>query len=440
MTCCLSAGWIRAETRLAAAVMDGSMTPGVLTLAQARQIAFERNWDLLASKSDVDIATAQKIIAREFPNPTLSWSTAKVPADHNPASTRAGNDVWGRNYDTIFAINQLFEIGGKRSNRRAAAAAGLKAAEARLMDARRTLDLAVTQAYLNALLAQTNVNILRRSAESLRKEAKIAEARLNAGDISRADKSQIEIAAERLEMDAAAAETKARTSRIAVEILLGVTKPSGSWVPGDSLDSLATQPPLAAAEGTSGSLPFPMQRPDLMTVEANRQRAEADLKYQKALRIPDPSLLVQYEHEPPDQPNTIGFGLSFPLPLWNRNRGGIQAAQAARNQAEVQVQKTIATISAEISTAQTAYADAMARWQHSRDAILPKSEEVRKTVSFAYEKGGASLLDLLSAERNDNELRLATAQAAAEAANAAAALKAAWNITDISTNQTNHPK
>jgi cobalt-zinc-cadmium efflux system outer membrane protein len=53
---------------------------------------------------------------------------------------------------------------------------------------------------------------------------------------------------------------------------------------------------------------------------------------------------------------------------------------------------------------------------------------VRQTVSFAYEKGGASLLDLLSAQRTDNEVRLATAQAAAETAKAAADLKAALNV------------
>jgi len=40
-------------------------------------------------------------------------------------------------------------------------------------------------------------------------------------------------------------------------------------------------------------------------------------------------------------------------------------------------------------------------------------------------KKRGSLLDLLSAQRNDNDVRLATAQAAADTANAAAALRAA---------------
>src|ERR1051326_8518592 len=408
--------WAQVDTQYLPALKQ---TNAILTLANAKQISFQRNWDLLASRSDVDIATAQRIVAREYPNPTLSYSTTKVSVDNHTT----GSDYWSHNYDTIAAINQLFEIGGKRSSRKASAAAGFKAAEARLQDARRVLDLAVTKAYVGALLAQTNVQILKQTAESLRKEAQIADTRMKAGDISRAEKSQIEITADRLELDARSAETSAHTAKISVEVLLGAPQPAGDLTPGDSLESLAL-PPFLARERSLGAL-----RPDLLAAEATRQKAEADLRLQKALRIPDPTFLVQYEHEPPDQPNTIGLGFSFPLPLWNRNRGGIQAASAALNQAAVQVDKVKALIAAEIATADLAYTDASARWRHQRDLIQPKSAEIRQTIAFAYEKGGASLLDLLLAERNDNEIRLATAQAAADTANAAAALKAALNVS-----------
>jgi cobalt-zinc-cadmium efflux system outer membrane protein len=398
----------------------------VLSLAQARQIAFQRNWDLLAAKSDVDAATAQKIVAKEFPNPTLSLSTAKVSVDDHPASTTSGNGLWDRNYDSIAAINQLFEIGGKRSSRQKSAAAGLRAAEARLLDARRVLNQAVTRAYVAALLAGASVNILQQSAQSLRKEADIAGTRLNAGDISLADKSQIEIAAERLELDAATAKANALGARVAVENFMGVAHPSGQWVAADSLDEIAGQP-----ESPAGGLNI--ARPDWVAAEASLHRAEADLKLQKAMRIPDPTLLFQYEHEPPDQPNTVGLGFSFPLPLWNRNRGNILAAQAVRDQARQQLGKIEAQIAADIVTARTAYEDSAARSRRYREEIMPRSAEILKTVSFAYEKGGASLLDLLSAERNDNDVRLATAQAAADAATAAADLRAALNTPNTGT-------
>ena len=97
-----------------------------LSLADAQRLAFEKNWDLLAAAVGVDAATAQKIVAHEFPNPTLSLSSFKINVDNHPSSTPEGNGLWDRSYDTIFAINQLFEIGGKRRNRKASAQAGFE--------------------------------------------------------------------------------------------------------------------------------------------------------------------------------------------------------------------------------------------------------------------------------------------------------------------------
>jgi len=390
------------------------------SLAEAQRIAFQRNWDLLAAQSDVDLAVAQKIVAKEFPNPTLALSTQKIDVDRSSA-TRLGNGFWERSYDSIFAVNQLFEVGGKRASRKQSAAAGLEGAGARLQDARRVLNQAVAKSYITVLLADLNVQILRRSADSLRNEARIAETRFKAGDISLADRSQIEIAARRLELDADAARASAVTARIGDERLLGSGKPEGTWEPVDGLDNLAS-----ADVPQIGGLDIP--RPDWAAAEAARKKAEADLKLQRAMRVPDPTVFVQYEHEPADQPNTIGLGVSFPLPLWNHNRGNIMAAEAARKAAEQQVAKTRANIAAEIVSARVAYDSAEARLRQYQGEILQSSAEILKTVSFAYQKGGASLLDLLSAQRNDNEVRLATAQATADKANAAADLRAALNL------------
>src|ERR1700719_2626284 len=68
--------------------------PGRLSLADAQRIALERNWDLLAAAAGVDAATAQKIVSREFPNPTLAASSSKIKFDNQPSSTSDGNGVW----------------------------------------------------------------------------------------------------------------------------------------------------------------------------------------------------------------------------------------------------------------------------------------------------------------------------------------------------------
>ncbi len=411
------------QTQAAAAGPAGGVVPERLlqhlTLADAQQLAFQRNWDLLAAAAGVDAATAQKIVAHEFPNPNLALSTAFINVDGHPSGTSAGNGFWDRNYDTIFAINQLFEIGGKRHNRQNAAQAGYEVARAQFLDARRTLDLAVAKAYIAAAQAEENVRVLLESAGTLREEARLAEARLKAGEISSADRAQIEISAERFEQDAHAAQAAAAQARVALEVLLGIPAPNQQCVLVDTLETLVA---VAVPANTNGPA---LWRPDVVAAEATWRKAEADWRLQKANRVPDPTLQAQYEHNPPDFPNTVGFGVSLPLPLWNHNRGNILAAEASREQARLAFEKAKAQAAADLATALLGYADATQRWQNYRDSIRPKSEQVRKAKAYAYQKGGASLLDMLVAERDDNDVRLAAQQAASDAAAALVALKAA---------------
>ena len=391
--------------------------PADLSLADARQIAAERNWDLLAAAAGVDAAMAQRIVSREFPNPTFSASSVLINVDNHPSSTPAGNGFWDRNYDTILAINQLFEIGGKRRNRQASAQAGYEQARAQFLDARRVLDLGIARAYIAAALADRNASVLSNSAASLRKEAQLAEIRLKAGEISESDCSQIQINAARFEQDARTAEANAIQARVALEVLLGEPKPDGKIRLIDPLESMASQ---GLVEGRSSA-----GRPDILAAEAALRKAEADVGVQRANRVPDPTLLAQYEHQPPDQPNTVGFGVSLPLPLWNHNRGNILNSQAALEQARLALRKAEAQAAADLATAGITYQDAHKRLDNYRNQINPESEKVRNTVAYAYQKGGASLVDLLVAERGDNDVRLAAAQAAADTANAVAALEAA---------------
>ncbi len=397
-----------------------------LTLTEAKRIAFERNWDLLAAKSGIDAAQAQLIVAKEFPNPTFSYSTARIGSREN--STSEGNGLGDRNYDTIFSVNQLIEIGGKRHDRQVSGGAGLMAARARFYDARRSLDQGVTREYAAALLAAENARIWNQSAGMLRHEVEIAQSRLKAGDISDSDEKQIENNAAVFELQAKSAEATAIQARLSVEILMGVAKPKGDWIAKDTLEDLSTDLPLAAEANTNA------ERPDVLAAESVLRQSKSDLSLQRAMRIPDPTFSIGEEHNPPGggpPTDTLLIGLSFPLPLWNRNRGEIRAAQATVEQNTSALAKARAQAALDVATAESAYHEASTRLQRYREQILPKSQAVRESVAFSYEKGGASLLDLLEAERADNDARLAAAQAMSDTAGAAADLKAA---TEVMTN------
>jgi cobalt-zinc-cadmium efflux system outer membrane protein len=401
---------------------DISTNVPALSLADAQRLALQSNWDLLAAKSGVDSANAQLMAAKEFPNPTMSISTAKI-AGHDEA-TSLGNAYWNRGYDSIVSVNQLLEIAGKRRDRQTASREGARGAKARFHDARRILEQAVTKAYLGFLLAEENARTLTQSSEYIRREADIARARNKAGDLSDSDTKQILINAEQYQLQADSAKANAAQARAQLETLLGNSRPPEGWTPSDTLETLA-EAGAAEAVAPSGS----GERADVLAAAADLRSAEANLKLQKAMRVPDPTALLEYERNPmppgPPPPDTFGVGVSFPLPIWNRNTGNIKAAEAARDQSAIALGKARAQAALDLTNARIAYREASQRRQRYQTQIAPQATQVRESVSFAYEKGGATLVDLLDAERTDNDVRLAAAQALSDTASAAADLRAA---------------
>jgi cobalt-zinc-cadmium efflux system outer membrane protein len=377
------------------------------------------------AEAAVDAALGQLKVARELPNPTLGLSTAKISTDGVPEGTSLGNGVLDRSYDSIVSLSQLFLV-GKRGLLRDAASAGLNAAQSQLEDERRLLVEAVTQAYAAALAAGRQADVLTESAAKLRREADIAAHRYKAGDISASDKAQLEIAADQDELGAQAQRAAARTAVVTLEILLGNPAPKGDTPLSDSLEPWVRAIPRGLEDEPVGV------RPDVAAAESALAEAEANVTLQRRQRLPDVTASVQFERNPSAQPDTVGIGLSLPLPLWNHYTGEILAAKAARNQSEAQLDKVRIQAAADVTNARVAFHEAYLRLSRYEDSLVPKSAEVARSVAYSYEKGGASLLDLLEAERSDNLIRLAHVQAQADTASTAVALQSALGKLEAS--------
>jgi len=386
-----------------------------LTLEEAVRLASGRNPDLLAARADLESARAQRAAAVALPNPVLSYSTSKVPTDETRASTIEGNDFYSRSYDTVVSASQLVEIGGKRKDRRISADEGIAGATARLADATRLLGAAVVRAYTAAGVARASATIARETAASFGKTAELAREREAAGEISTSERAQIEIAAGRFLADAAQADLAFTNAARALGALLSMP----AAAPAEDLDDPGeiTGP---GPEGTPGDETLLASRPDLAALEAAARKAEADLALQKAFRVPDPTLLAQYEREPPAQRNTVGFGVSFPLPVLNLNGGAIRAAEVAVESARRDLARGQVRVRQDLAATRDAFETARTRALRLVNDLLPKAQAVRDTVRFAYEQGAASLLELLEAERNANDIRLAAVSARGDLAAARA--------------------
>jgi cobalt-zinc-cadmium efflux system outer membrane protein len=397
-----------------------------LTLAEVLRLASERNPDLLAARADLESARASRVTAIALPNPALTYSTSKIPADGSPADAAYGNGFYSRSYDTVVSASQLVEIGGKRRDRRVSADEGIAGTTARLADAARLLDAAAVRAYTTAGVARASATIARETAASFGKTAGLAEEREAAGEISISEKAQIEIAAGRFLADAAQADLAYANAARALGALLNMP----AVAPAEDLEAaneITSSGPTAMPDDDETLL---ARRPDLAALEAAVRKTEAELALQKAFRVPDPTLLAQYERQPPDQRNTVGFGISIPLPVFNLNGGAIRTAQIAVESARRDLARGRVRARQDLAATRDALETARARALRLVNELFPKSRKVRDTVRFAYEQGAASLLELLEAERNANDIRLAAVSARGDLAAARADFLAARAGTD----------
>ncbi len=99
------------------------------------------------------------------------------------------------------------------------------------------------------------------------------------------------------------------------------------------------------------------------------------------------------------QPPTITFGISATLPLFNRYRGEVAHARADLQTQEVSQKKVEAQIASDVSTAFSAFTRASSRLTRMKGRLLDRSARARDLVRLQYEKGAASLFELLDAQR-----------------------------------------
>jgi outer membrane protein, heavy metal efflux system len=146
-------------------------------------------------------------------------------------------------------------------------------------------------------------------------------------------------------------------------------------------------------------------RPDIRAAEAAREKARADQNLARANAWWDVTPQLEYKRTDTNE-NSFGFGLSLPLRIFDRNQGEIARTQAEVERVTAQRDATVAQIVSEIETALSALTVLRQRVESLRTVYLPKAEQARNTVEFAYRRGGVSLLDFLDAQRTYRETSL----------------------------------
>lgn len=370
----------------------------VLTVDRAVQLALERNIDVLVSRTGLDRAEANRLLAAAYPNPDYRFNQEGLSGRFE----REANNI------RYHRIEQVIEGFGKRRHRTGAGEAGVEEARAEFQDTVRLLIFELRKTFYEVLLVQANAETAAANLQRFGEVVAITASRFEQGQIPEADLIRTRVEALRFEDEVAAAGVASAATKTRLALLVGLDGPVE--VKG-SLEQDRDQVP-------AGSLPLADRlieqalaaRPDLAAVQARQRRAESEVNLNRALRYPNVTLGLQSEYsaglQGADDLSTFGFGVGVTLPIWNRNRGGIALAQADLRQTEARVSQQHRAIRAEIVTALEQFRVSAERAEAVRSRLLPQTRESLTIAEALYEEGATSLLQLLDAQRAFNEAQL----------------------------------
>jgi cobalt-zinc-cadmium efflux system outer membrane protein len=379
---------------LAGWAIAGLCAQQAFTWQEIRDRFEEANPALRAARIGVDESRAQEITAYLRPNPAVTGTLDQIdPFSTNPYRPFASALPF-------FSGSYLHERQHKRELRRESAQEATSIAASQLADQERTLLFNLRGAFVQTLQQKAVLAVTKDSLVYYDRLLAVSRDRFAAGDIARVDLLRLELQRVQFEADVQTAAVNLRTAKIQLLTLLNdrtsvdqfdVTGPfdfSGQSMPLEEFRRLALE-----------------TRPDLKAALQSVDKATTDHRLAVANGSTDPSFGMDFARNPPI-PAYFGVSVTIPVRIFDRNQGeklrtlrDIQRNERLRdaNQAQVfsDVDSAYATLNSNLTLLQP-----------YKSTYLRQAVEVRDTVSFAFQRGGVSLLDFLQAQQDYRSVQL----------------------------------
>ena len=366
-----------------------------LTWEQVRERFEQNNPTLLAGKINVEESKASEITADLRPNPELNLLLDQV----NLFSTHPFQPFSPALATTT--LSYLHERRHKRELRLESAKDSTAVATSAQADLERTLLFTLRGAFIQTLQAKAVLDVTRENLAYYDKVLEVSRERFHAGDIAQVDLDRLELQRVQYESDLQAAEVSLRTAKIEMLALLNDRTPIEQFEITGTYDFADQVQPLADLRQAAVDT-----RPDLKAAAESVDKAKADHKLAIANGSTDPTFTFDGGLNPPID-HYIGFGVTFPLRVFDRNQGEKLRTQLDIERNQRLVAAAQAQVFSDVDSAYAALSSNLALLRPYKQKYLEQAVRVRDTIAFSYQHGGASLLDFLSAQGEYRTVQLA---------------------------------
>ena len=366
-----------------------------LTLQTLEQMALSNNPAVSQSSARVQALRGKWVQVGLPPNPTAGYTAGEV-----------GND--GRAGQQGGYVGQTFITAGKLQRDRAVVAAEIARAEQQLAATQRRVLTDVRKSYYQALLAQRRVELAEELLQVTSDAAEASKSLVEAEEIPVAGLLQTEI---RQENSRVFLRTAKNAQEQAWRRLSAVV--SGPVLPQQALEGDVTKLP-EQLDWQDQLVRLQSESPEIAAAVADMERARRALNRASVEAVPDISTQVSVQYDAASDYTIAGVQVGMPIPLWNRNQGGIRQAQAEITEAERNIQRIEQNLNQRLADAFRTYSDSQVTAKNYAADILPRSERTLALVRKGYEQGEVGYLDLLAAQQTYSQTNLAYLDALAE--------------------------
>jgi cobalt-zinc-cadmium efflux system outer membrane protein len=359
---------------------------------------------LKADQSNVDELKAEEITAYLRPNPSFTLSE-----DGTQIAPHEG--IWRPTSGTQVQPNfsYLHEREHKRELRLQSAKEGTQIGGSLHEDLERNMLFSLRSAFVQTLEAKAVLELARADLDYYDKIIDISQSRFKDGGLAQVDLDRIELLRVQYESEIEAAIVNLRTQKIQLLQLLDDRTPVDQFDVNGPFDFATDLKPLDDCHQAALDA-----RPDLRAAIESIEQAKTNHKLAIANGSTDPTFGAWYTYNPsffnPYAHQTLGLSINIPLRIFDRNQGEKQRTLIDIDRNQQLTDAARAQVFSDVDSAYEQVRSNIALLKPYRDKYKDQATRVRDTVTYSYQRGGASLMDFLNAQSDYRVVQLAYLQ------------------------------
>ena len=373
-----------------------------LTLQDALHFALKTNPELAVALREREAIEGLRTQAGIRPNPYLSTSL---------------QDTRNANRQTTVQLSQEIELGNKREARIEAADAFYNKAVAEFENKQAEIHANVIAAFYEVLAAQERLSLVKSSLEVANLALDAAAKRVKAGKSSPVEETKSRIAESSAKIEFIQAKSQLNSSRNHLSALWGSASPRFESAEGN----VAIIPEIG---DLSKLLEMLANAPEIKVARIEAHARETMTKVERSKVTPNITLSAGViNNQELGGINQALLGFSVPIPIFDRNQGGLQEAVSRKYKAEDALIALENRLSSNLTNQYERLKAAREASESLKSVVLPSSQSAFDAASKGFSAGKFNFLDVLDAQRTLFQAKTQYVQALLDAHQAVAEIE-----------------